>query len=166
MEHSAREMQFRLGSQRRGHNLLEMLVATMIFVTVMISIASVYQYIATETARNRERLVGQYLARGLMEKCVAARYTNVVELASTGTLVDATPAVYPPVQMIYRKDGQVITTVFYSEVRVDESADPVFTVGNTSARIVTVRVSWEDKNRRTAGSRPYAEYRTFIGENS
>ena len=68
--------------RKSGHNLLEMMVATMIFATAMISIATVYQYIAIAAAKARVRMMGQYLAKGLMEECVAAKYYNVVNLAS------------------------------------------------------------------------------------
>lgn len=159
--------------QAKGHNLLEMVVATMIFCTTMIAFAAVYQYIATATAKSRTRIVAQYLAKGLIERCVAARFINVPELASTGSLAQTPPAVYPPVTLTFRKNGQAIDHVFEQEVQVDDSVAeyppgvPIF-VGNTRARLVTVRVTWEEKNRRGAGNsaRPFVEYRTYIGENS
>jgi uncharacterized protein YjiK len=140
-----------------------MLFATGIFVLGLLTLAISYQYIATQTARDRSRLVGQFLAKGLMEKCIAARYTNVVNLASKGDILQSTntsPADYPPVQTTFRKNGQAITVNYYSEVTVNQSKDPLFTAGNTNARVVVVRVSWELQNR------PFAEYRTLIGENS
>lgn len=153
-------------SHQRGHNLLEMLCATLIFATAMITFASVYQYISIATGKARARIVGQYLAKGLMEKCVAAKFYNVTELAS----VAPGTAVYPPVTMKFRKDGTEIEHVFESSVQVDNCTatdsfgNPVFAA--MRGRLVTVRVTWEEKNRRAAADRPFSEYRTYIGENS
>ena len=149
-----------------GHNLLEMMVATMIFATAMISIASVYQYIAKASAKARVRMMGQYLAKGLMEECVAAKYYNVVNLASSsGNLTLPSPVVYDPIEMIFRRNGQVLTHTFNREVQVDDSTEAIFNSGGTRARLVRVRVTWEEQNMRGAGA-PYAEYRTYIGQNS
>lgn len=143
-----------------------MLLATVIFATALISIATVYQYIAIATAKTRTRIVGQYLAKGLMEKCEAAKYYNVLEFRSTGPSPART---YDPIPMTYIKDGQSITHVFYREVDVYDAPShiegiPVFNV--VRARVVRVRVSWEEKNRRTEATRPFCEYTTYIGENS
>ena len=136
-----------------------------------------YQYIATATAKARTRLVGQYLAKGLVEKCVAAKYYNVLELASvaspvppsgSGKIPGYPTAVYPPVEMTYRKDGAAITHLYYQEVQVDDSA-PIGSGGiggALPARLVRVKVSWEEKNRRSVNARPFAEYRAYIGQNS
>jgi hypothetical protein len=153
-----------------------MLLAAMIFATAMISFASVYQYIAIATGKARTRIVGQYLAKGLMEKCLAAKFYNVLELASVSTpaLTTAdppvTPITYPPVTMKYRKDGTEIEHVFETTVQVDDATSTpegaaIFT--SMRGRLVRVRVTWEEKNRRgPTGDRPYSEYRTYIGENS
>lgn len=157
---------YRLRRKVRGHNLLEMLLATMVFATALISIASVYQYIAIATGKARTRIVGQYLAKGLMEKCVAAKFYNVMELAS----VAPGTAVYPKVQMKYVKDGVEAIHEFEQLVQVDDCTavdsfgNPIF--ASIRGRLVRVRVTWEEKNRRGAGDRPYSEYRTYIGENS
>lgn len=143
-----------------------MMVATMIFATAMIAFASVYQYIATASAKARTRMMGQYLAKGLMEECVAAKYYNVLNLASSsGNISLTSPVVYDPIEMIFRRNGQVLTHTFEREVQVDDSTATAFTSGGTRARLVRVRVTWEEKNMRGAGA-PYAEYRTYIGENS
>lgn len=168
---------FKTRRRDRGHNLLEMMIATVIFATALISIASVYQYIAIATAKARTRLVGQYLAKGLMERCVAAKYYNVLELASVPSPTPPTgaskipgypTAVYPPVEMTFRKDGTAITNLYYQEVQVDDSA-PMGSGGiggPLPARLVRVKVSWEEQNRRSVDARPFAEYRAYIGQNS
>ncbi len=154
--------------RQRGHNLLEMLLATVIFATAMISIASVYQYIAISVAKARDRIMGQYLAKGLMERCVAARFYNVIELDSVHPPPNAS---YPDVTMTFRKNGEIFQTVFKQEVQVDDSYArdsanaPIFT--GLRGKLVRVKVTWEEKNRRFgSGKEPYAEYRTYIGENS
>lgn len=143
-----------------------MLLATVIFATAMISIASVYQYIANATAKTRTRVVAQYLAKGLMDKCEAAKYYNVLELES---ITHGGPRVYDPIPLTFIKDGNSITHVFERDVEVTDAPTningvPVFDV--VKARIVRVRVTWEEKNRRSGNSRPYCEYITYIGENS
>lgn len=140
---------------------MEMLVATMIFAIAIIPMAMVFQYVAMSTGRLRTRLVGQYLAKALMEKCVAAKYYNVLELESDTM---GGPMVYPPLDMTFRKDGTEVVHTFYQEVDVADATSGW--QGVLNGRVVRVRVSWEEKNQRTAATRPYCEYRTYIGENS
>ena len=143
-----------------------MLLATVIFATAMISIATVYQYIANATAKTRTRVVAQYLAKGLMEKCEAAKYYNVLELESTA---HGGPRVYDPIPLTFIKDGNSITHVFERDVDVTDAPQMIngsLVFDAVKARIVRVRVTWEEKNRRTGSSRPYCEYITYIGENS
>jgi hypothetical protein len=139
-----------------------MIFATMIFATAIIPMALVFQYIATSTSKVRTKLVGQYLAKGLIENCIAAKYYNVVELESD---IHGGPMVYSPVDLTFRKDGGVITHTFYPEVDV-EPALGAWVGSSINGRVVRVRVSWEVKNRRTAGTMPFCEYTTYIGENS
>jgi hypothetical protein len=148
----------------RGHNLLEMIFAVMIFATALVPMALVFQYIAMSTGKARTKLVGQYLAKGLIEKCIAAKYYNVTQLA---TIVNgaAGPMTYDPIELTFRKDGGVVTHLFYSEVEVSQ-ATGAWVGGNVAGRVLRVRVSWEEKNRRTAATMPFCEYITYIGENS
>lgn len=145
-----------------GHNLLEIILATMIFATVMLPLGMVFQYIATATAQTRTKLMGQYLCKGLMEKCLGAKYYNVLELESD---TYGGPVTYTPVAMTFRKDGAVIEHLFYPEVEITDASGP-WIGGSVQGRVVRVRISWEVKNRRTAGTMPYVEYTTYIGQNS
>ncbi len=138
-----------------------MLVATMIFATVMITFASVFQYIAIATGRNRTRLVGQYIAKGVVEKCVAAKFVNVRNLESIDC---GGPMTYAPTTMTFRREGKEVVTEYLTQVDVEPLSHPAFTA--VQALTVRVRVSWRDKNRDTDATMPYCEYRTYIGQNS
>lgn len=148
--------------KQSGHNLLEVILATLVFTTVMVPLAMVFQYISTATAQTRTKLMGQYLCKGLMEKCLAAKYYNVLELESD---IHGGPVTYDPVAMTFRKDGAIIEHLFYPEVDIENAVGP-WIGGSVQGRIVRVRVSWEVKNRRDAANRPYVEYTTYIGQNS
>lgn len=60
-----------------GHNLLEMVVACFIFLTISTGLVGVWISMAKEMGLANSRLVGQHLAEQVMEECVAAGYKNV-----------------------------------------------------------------------------------------
>lgn len=136
----------------------------MIFATVLIPMAIVFQYIAISTAKTRTKLMGQYLARGLVEKCMAAKFYNVKELA-TSVNYAPTGLTYDPIEMTLIKDGTPITYTYFQEVQVTDGTDD-WASGTLSGLVVRAKVSWEDKNRSDAATRPYVEYISYIGENS
>lgn len=146
----------------RGHNLLEVLLATMIFATVLIPMAVVFQYIAISTGKTRAKLMGQYLAKGTIEKCLAAKYYNVLELRSD---TFGGPMHYDPIEMTIVKDGSPITYQYFPEVDVN-NATGAWVGSSLNARVIRVRVYWDEKNRNTNATRPYVEYSSYIGENS
>ena len=133
----------------------------MIFATVMISFASVFQYIAIATGRTRARLVGQYIAKGVVEKCIAAKYVNVRNLESDDM---GGPMTYGLTTMKFRREGEEVITEYKTQVDIEPLSHPDFTI--VSGYSVRVRVSWDEKNRHTDATRPYCEYRTYIGQNS
>ena len=108
--------------------------------------------------------MGQYLTRGLIEKCMAAKFYNVSELATT---VDNTPTglEYAPIEMTFVKDGSPITYQFFPEVHIN-TATGDWATASVRGLVVRTKVSWEEKNRDTAATRPYVEYTSYIGENS
>ena len=65
-----------------GHNLLEMIIATFIFSTVLLGLTSVWMQHSRVMERAGGRLVGQFLANQLMEECIAAGYDLVSNLAT------------------------------------------------------------------------------------
>ena len=134
----------------------------MIFATALLPMAMVFQYIANSTAKTRAKLMGQYLCKGVMEKCLAAKYYNVDELESVSF---GGPMTYDEIEMTIVKDGTPITYLYFVEVEVEPAAG-AWTGATLRAKVVRAKVSWDEKNRRDETTRPFVEYSSYIGENS
>lgn len=110
-----------------GHSLLEMIVASLIFVSVVVSVTSVWVWYGRAVGLSRYVLVGSQLGEELIEQCVGAGYHHVDALVTpTGTPRKIT--------MRTKMRGQVIEVVYNCVVKVEDSSP---------LKRVSVEVFWE-----------------------
>ena len=62
--------------RRRGHNLLELMVACMILSTVLILITGLWSVYHSALSKSRNMLVGSFLARSVLEQRMSAGYSS------------------------------------------------------------------------------------------
>ena len=68
---------------RRGHNLLEVIVATMIFLTALIFMSGIWRAHHSALTQSRSRLVASALAKSAMEQRMAAGYHALTPILDT-----------------------------------------------------------------------------------
>ncbi len=126
----------------RGHNLLEMIIACMLFVSVTTSLVMVWVYHSRTMEKSGGRLVGQFLAHQLMEECLAAGHEAV------GTLTGP----QQPILLTERVRGVEKTVEYFPEITVSGA-----TVDGEVMRQVRVRVEWYE-----SGGRGSVEYSSLL----
>lgn len=68
---------------RRAHNLLEVIIATFIFTTVVVLMISVWAIYHQALTQNKSRMLAMAVARSELESHIALGYTNLVPLFGT-----------------------------------------------------------------------------------
>lgn len=121
-----------------GHNLLEMIIATFIFSTVLLGLTSVWMQHSRVMERAGGRLVGQFLANQLMEECIAAGYDLVSNLA-TNPASPPEPLELSETMRGIKKDVEYRPTITVVDTPVPGSP-------NARMKLVTVRVEWDEHN--------------------
>ncbi len=121
--------------KRRGHNMLEMMIACFIFVTISTALTGVWISLAKDQGLASSRLVAQHLAEQVMEECIAAGYKNVDSLAGTR----------PNITM-NETDRDAVQTFSYGVVVTVFPTGPGAVVADPGQtwKVVTVKVSWHD----------------------
>ncbi len=114
-----------------GLGLLETVVASMIFISVVVVLATVWAWYGKAVASSRYVLVGTQLGEELIEQCVGAGYERVEQLVTTG----GTPR---EVTLRTRMRDQWVEVTYRTVVEVEmDSGDEL--------KRVRVCVSWEDE---------------------
>lgn len=131
----------------RGHNLLEMILATFIFSTVALGTTAVWIQHSRVMNKSGGRLVGQFLANELMEECLAAGYDSVDTLAGTR----------PDIVMEETVRDADKSVTYYPSVVLDPK--PPDTSGVLQMRTVTVRVEWDEQE-----GRGFVEYQSQLAK--
>ncbi len=135
----------RLRSRQWGHNLLEMILAVVIFSTISVFLLGIWNMHYQAMSKSRAVLVATYLGEQVMEECIAARFDLV------DTLYPPPPAVQE-LEVTSRTRAGEQTVIF--EVMVS------ITPNGTSEKFVEVDVSWNgDTGRNTAS------FHTIIHQN-
>lgn len=131
-----------------GHNLLEMVMAVLLFATVLVGLLSIWSTYSRAIGKARSVLVATYLGEQVMEGCIAAKYTNV----------DLFAASYP----------QTITTRAWIKGR-EVATDYVTRVATQSAgpdmKAIRVTVEWQEKTAERTETRSL-NFNTMISRNS
>lgn len=131
----------------RGYNLLETILACMIFSMVSVGLIGLWGNYARAMEKARHHIVASYLAEKVMEECVVLGYDLVDGKA------DASPVEH---ELQHTHKGQTIVSTYQVTVEVipDSSGEP--------AKTVKVAVKWNDTTvGRTSGSpEPFSEVRS------
>lgn len=116
---------------QRGFNLLEVVVASLIFVTVLVFMLGLWTAYHSALTQSRHRLVANGLARSVMEQRVANGH------GALNSIIDD-----PQVQEIVSNSqirGRQLQTKFETRFLATDPGGP-----NTALRRITVTVSWEE----------------------
>lgn len=116
----------------RGHNLLEVIIATMIFSTTMIFVVSVWVVHSRSMSASSARLVAQHLAQKRIEECIEAGIDNI------DYLVDSYVGTRTPMMMKETNRGTLTETAYSTNITAGPM-DPA-----TFCRPVTVTIFWHD----------------------
>jgi Tfp pilus assembly protein PilV len=113
--------------QQSGHNLLEVMIAALIFCSISVALTAIWKMHFEAMAKSRNLLVASYLGEQVMEECLAARFALV------GTLYPPPPATqdYP---MTTRTRAGTTNVIYKVMVTVTPSGP--------SEKNITVEVSW------------------------
>ena len=114
----------------RGHNLLEVIVASAVLGLGMFFMLSVFTTHYRAMGQAREYLLGEYLAQGIMENCIAAGYWGVGTVATNVTAA-------PPINMACRINDRLAVTSYTGKVTVNNN------VPTTGIKDVVVVVNWQ-----------------------
>lgn len=121
----------------RGHNLLEVIVASMIFCTSILLFLGVWSSFYSSQTLSRNRLAAAALARALLEQKIAAGFYACEPPASDPV---NTPVEQGDVDSISEIRGKSVDCKFrYQFYTTDNNPPP-----NNTFRKLTVRVLWSD----------------------
>jgi hypothetical protein len=121
--------------RRAGHNLLEVIIASVIFCTAVIFLTGLWSTYHEALTKNRGRLIAMALGRSELESHIAMGFTNL------SPMFNATPTVMP-----YSFDawirGRTVSIPFETEFKVENTTPGPF------ARLakLTVTVRWSEKS--------------------
>lgn len=114
----------------RGFNLLEMILASMVFTTIMVALLSIWSHNARTLHRDQNRIMAASIAENIMEAQL-----------SLGFKADDIPAT--DFDVTHFVDGAPSTVKFQYEVKVkDTSTGPE----SVALKECLVRVSWEEED--------------------
>jgi Tfp pilus assembly protein PilV len=116
-------------AERRGVKLVELVIACMIFSTVMVSLAALWSYNGKSFHQSNTQMLANNLAREMLEKARAARYEGLPTLVAE--MADA-----PEVSLSSRRRGQEVE-IRLSRRLVFRNDTPV-----PGTREVTAMVQW------------------------
>lgn len=117
-------------SRRAGHNLLEVIVATMIFLTALVFMTGIWQTHHQVLTRSRNRLVASSLARAALEQRIAGGYDALTPIVDT-----------PQVQSFTSRSqvrGRFIEVPFKTTFLVTQSPSSIY------FRRLIATVEWEE----------------------
>jgi hypothetical protein len=138
--------------KRRGHNMLEMMIACFIFVTIATALTGVWISLAKDQGLASSRLVAQHLAEQVMEECIAAGYKNV----------DSLMGPRPNITMNETDRGNVQTFTYGVVVTVyPTGAGAVVADPGQTWKVVTVKVFWRD-----AHGDSHIEFKTLLARHA
>lgn len=135
---------------RLGFSLLEVLLGSILFSSIVIFMANIWGVHARIVGHNRTRMVASFIASQRVETCITMGFNGVDVLAQERR---ATQEMHTTVHGQTRKD------LYFHNVTVQEHDDPVL---RGRVKVVTVTVEFE--NQSDIGNRSEVVYRTIIGE--
>jgi type II secretory pathway pseudopilin PulG len=130
----------------RGHSLLEMILAAILFSSVAVGILAVWVMQHKAITKSGNVLVAQYLGERLMEECIAAKFEGVDFLAGPTSDMNLREVVKNQPKVVVYKGNIIVTPI---------QVQP----GLNDTKLVVVNVSWEGNDGISS-----IEYRTYLQE--
>ena len=137
-------------SRKKGHSLLEMILAALLFSTVAVGVLAVWVMQRKAVTKSGHVLVAQYFGEQLMEECIAARYDGVPSMETSPT--------NPPPELAMQEieKGMAREIIYTGEIEVQ---DIQAQAGVSDTRLVIVTVTWESGDGRSQ-----IDFRTYLQE--
>lgn len=138
-------------SGEKGHSLLEMILAALLFSTVAVGVLAVWVMQHKAVTKSGHVLVAQYFGEQLMEECIAARYDGVDSLDSTPPNPPVEPLIMEEVEKGMARDIVYNATIEVQNVQVQ--------AGVNDTKLVIVTVTWEGNDGLSQ-----IDFRTYLQE--
>lgn len=138
-------------SREKGHSLLEMILAALLFSTVAVGVLAVWVMQHKAVTKSGHVLVAQYFGEQLMEECIAARYDGVDSLDSTPPNPPVEPLIMEEVEKGMTRQIVYSATIEVQNVQVQ--------AGVNDTKLVVVTVTWEGKDGLSQ-----IDFRTYLQE--
>ena len=136
-----------IASGRRGHNLLEVVVAVTIFAAVVILFVGVWASYYQSQTLSRSRLTASALARSVLEQKIATGFNACVSDPAATT-----------VQAICQVRGKQVDTELTYQFYAEDNVIPAIHPTEVAFRKLIVRVVWRD----AAGGQKRLDYETHL----
>lgn len=136
-----------------GHNLLETLVATGVFVLIAVAMSGVWVMYGQALAKSGEHLAANHLARGVTEGLIANGYSWLENEVLTGTAMPVEES-YSVFRRVRGRRADIKFSILY-ELRLNTDPDPgnndasdrpIVPFGSEDICKITVTVRWKSKN--------------------
>lgn len=132
----------------RGHNLLEAIIAGVIFAVVTVFLMGIWDMQFKAMLKSKETAVASFLAERIMEECIAAGFEEVENLYAVGEEIEVRSRT---------KKGESITKYAVEVTFTDSDGDPH---ADPTQKYVVVKVSyWDSTDRKNPRS---VEYHTVL----
>ena len=137
--------------REKGHSLLEMILAALLFSTVAVGILAIWVMQHKAVTKSGHVLVAQYFGEQLMEECIAARYDGVDSLDSTPPNPPVEPLIMEEVEKGMTRQIVYDATIEVQNVQVQ--------AGVNDTKLVIVTVTWEGNDGLSQ-----IDFRTYLQE--
>jgi len=137
--------------REKGHSLLEMILAALLFSTVAVGILAVWVMQHKAVTKSGHVLVAQYFGEQLMEECIAARYDGVDSLDSTPPNPPVEPLIMEEVEKGMTRQIVYDATIQVQNIQVQ--------AGVNDTKLVVVTVTWEGNDGLSQ-----IDFRTYLQE--
>jgi Tfp pilus assembly protein PilV len=135
---------------KRGFSLLEVLLGSILFSSIVIFMANIWGIHARVAGHSRTRVVASFIASQRIETCITMGFHGVDVLAEAGR---ETQTMHTTIRGVTRQDQ------YHHNVTVQQHDDPAL---RGRVKVVTVTVEFEDSS--DVGNNSEVVYRTIIGE--
>jgi len=133
----------------KGFSLLEILLGSVLFATVLVYLAGIWGTHARIIGHNRDRMVANFIAAQQVENCITAGYRGVDLLVGTA----------PPEEMTTTINGVSQTVSYQVTIQVAKHSDPLLT---DKMKVVTVRVQYVEQSK--VGGKTEVVFKTILSD--
>lgn len=131
----------------RGFSLLEILLGSVLFATVLVYLAGIWGVHARVIGHTRDRMVANFIAGQQMENCITAGFRSVNLMMG--------PPIPETITTTINGESQEVT--YYCTVQVAKHPTPALA---ETMKVVTVRVSFDEQSK--IGGKVEVVYRTIL----